>query len=129
MNLNVRILKISIESEGYTVIDITNHIKNIVLEFKMNKGIVVIYTQEKGCALAEIEYEPELLADLEFLLEKLGCINANLCDIVLGRNIIVPVVNGSLFLGQFKNIVLIDTSRIPGQKSMVIVLEGVFKDS
>jgi thiamine phosphate synthase YjbQ (UPF0047 family) len=125
--LSLKIVRVFIESPGYTVIDLTESVRGVVVELKMDRGIVVVYTNERGCSVTEIEYEPNLLADLEDLLKKLGCIETALCDVVLSRSIVIPVINGNLFLGQFKKVVLVDTSKKSGEKSLVMVLEGVFK--
>lgn len=109
--------------------DITGHIDRIVSESSISKGIAVVYTNEDGCLVIETEYDPELLADLEQLLKDLGCIDKGLCDVVLGKSVTIPIINGSLFLGRFKNIVLIDISNKAGEKSLVIVIEGLLKDS
>lgn len=129
MAVDVKVYRVLVESSGYTAIDITEYVRSVVTEAGLVRGLAVVYAVERGCSVAEVEYELELLADLEVLLKNLGCVETDLCSVVLGREVIVPVVNGSLFLGQFKNIVLVDVSRAAGSKSVVIALEGVFKNS
>jgi len=127
--LDVKIYRLTFESPGYTVLDITSHIAEIVHQTGFYKGTAIIYTNEEGCAVIEIEYAPDLLEDLELFLKKLGCIEENLCDVILGRSVVIPVVNGSMFLGRFKNLAFIDISRKAGNKALVMVLEGIFKSS
>lgn len=129
LDTNVKIYRVTLKSSGYIAQDITGYVFKIVSESNVSKGIAIIYTNEEGCSVIEIEYEPELLADLEQLLKELRCMDKNLCDTILGRNIIIPIINGSLFLGRFKNIVFIDMSNKIGDKSLVIVIEGLFKNS
>uniref|UniRef100_A0A832FXE2 YjbQ family protein n=1 Tax=Ignisphaera aggregans TaxID=334771 RepID=A0A832FXE2_9CREN len=129
LKYDVKVLKIKLDSPGYTVLDITPYIAELVNKNLLNKGIALVYTNEKNGIITEIEYEPELLSDLEVFLKNINCIDKGLCDIVLGRSVAVPVVNGDLFLGQFKNIVFIDLSRNSEEKTVVVVLEGIFKNS
>lgn len=129
MGLDLRVYRVNINSPGYMAQDISGHVARVISESGISRGIAVVYTNEEGCSVIEIEYEPELLADLEQLLKDLGCIDKDLCDVVLGKSVTIPIVSGSLFLGRFKNIVFIDTSRKAGDKSLVIVVEGLFKSS
>ncbi|MEM1644310.1 MAG: YjbQ family protein [Ignisphaera sp.] len=129
MKYDVKIIKIKIESPGYTAVDITPYIKEIIDKNQLDKGIALVYSSEKNSIITEIEYEPELLSDLEVFLQNIGCIDKGLCDVVLGRSIVVPIINNHLFLGQFKNIVFIDLSRNAGEKSIVVALEGIFKNN
>lgn len=124
--MNIKIIKLSLESSGYEVQDITPYVARLIAENGLRKGIAIVYTSEKECSITEIEYEPELLADLEEFLKTSGCMDKGLCSSLIGKNIVVPIINGSLFLGQFKKIVFVDMSRVSGEKSVVIVLEGIF---
>mgnify|MGYP001772882996 CR=1 FL=1 len=124
----VKIVKMMIESSGYTAIDITRYVDDAVKNQGLLYGLVHVFTPEKKCSITLIEYEPELLADLEEFLKRVGCIDVGLCDAVIGKGTAAPIVNGALFLGQFKRVVLVDTSGIVGEKSVVLTLEGVFKN-
>ena len=127
--MDIRTYRILLESSGYGAQDINAYIAELIYKNNLRKGLAVVYTNEKGCSVVEIEYEPELLADLEEFLKNIGCMDSGLCSILLGKSVVVPIINNSLFLGQFKKIVFIDISRVSGEKSLVIVLEGLFKDS
>lgn len=129
MSMDVKIYRIILSSSGYTAQDVTGYIAKVVSDSGISKGIAVVYTNEDGCSVVEIEYEPELLADLEQLLKELGCMERNLCNVILGRSVVIPIINRSLFLGRFKNIVFIDTSNKAGDKSLVIAVEGLFESS
>lgn len=129
MSFGIRVYKITLHSPGYVAQDVTGYVAGVLSESNISKGIAIVYTNEERCSVIEIEYEPELLADLEQLLKNLGCLDKGLCDVVLGRSVTIPIINGSLFLGRFKNIVFIDTSGKAGEKSLVIVIEGLSKGS
>jgi thiamine phosphate synthase YjbQ (UPF0047 family) len=129
VSLDLKIYRLGVESPGYTAIDVTEHVRRVVSESGMLNGLVLVYSKDVGCAVIEIEYEPGLLADLEELLKRIGCLDTKLCDAVLGKEVQVLVVNGELFLGQFKRVVLVDVSRVAGEKELVVALEGEFKSS
>lgn len=117
-----------IESSGYTAIDITGYVNDVVKNQGLLYGLVHMFTPERKCSITLIEYEPELLADLEEFLKRIGCVDAGLCDAVIGKGVIAPIVSGTLFLGQFKRVVFVDTSRVVGEKSVVLTLEGIFEN-
>lgn len=127
--MDVKVYKLIIESPGYTAQDVTSYVADIVSKSGIKKGIAVVYAYDVNCMVVEIEYEPDLLADLEQFLKNIGCLDEGLCEVVLGKSVVVPIINGSMFLGRFKNIVFVDVSRVKGSKDLVVVLEGVFKDS
>uniref|UniRef100_A0A7C5YUB0 YjbQ family protein n=1 Tax=Ignisphaera aggregans TaxID=334771 RepID=A0A7C5YUB0_9CREN len=126
--IRIKMIRIVIESSGYTAIDITSYVDNAVKSQGLYNGFVHVFTSEKKCSVTLIEYEPELLSDLEEFLKRIGCIDIGLCDAIIGKSAIVPVVNNTLFLGQFKRIVFIDTSNVTGEKGLVLTIEGVFKE-
>ncbi len=126
--VKIKIVKMMLESNGYVAMDITGHVSSIAKTHLLSNGFIHVFTPERGCSIVLIEYEPELLADLEEFLKRIGCIDAELCDAVVGKGSIVPVVNGLLFTGQFKKIVFIDTSKTIGEKTVVLTLEGIFKE-
>jgi hypothetical protein len=49
-----------------------NYVRGIVSELRIDKGIAIIYTHEKRCTTTKIEYELELLTDLETFLKTLA---------------------------------------------------------
>ncbi len=129
MVLKVALARLRIDSSGYTAIDITEHVKKLVVDQGLRDGVVLVYTPEKRCSITLIEYEPNLLADLEDLLKRIGCIDIGVCDAIIGKSVALPAIRGSLELGMFKRIVFIDLSKVGGEKVVVIVLEGVFEAS
>jgi len=130
MSFSTRLYRLEIESSGYGAEDITSVIARIVKELGLERGIVVVYAVDRGCAVTCIEYEPQLLADLEDLLKKVGGVDRPwIAEALIGKSVVVPVHGGSLQLGRFKSIVFLDLSRVRGSKSVVVALEGVFRGS
>uniref|UniRef100_A0A7C4FD01 YjbQ family protein n=1 Tax=Ignisphaera aggregans TaxID=334771 RepID=A0A7C4FD01_9CREN len=127
--LNIKTARMWIKSPGYTAEDITNYVASVLKEMRFRRGIAVVHTPERGCNIVEIEYEPNLLKDLESLLKNSGCMDSSICSALLSKSIIIPVHNGSMLLGQFKKVVFIDLSRDEGLKEVIVVGEGVFEVS
>jgi len=127
--LRLKMVKTYVESTGYTAIDITNIVDSLTNEHRFDNGLAYVFTPEKRCSVTMIEYEPELLADLEEFMKRLKCVELGTCNALIGKSAVIPIHNGKCFLGTFKRIVFIDTSNIAGEKSMVIVFEGIFKDN
>ena len=129
MSFSIRIYRLSIESSGYGAEDITSAIARVVRESGLESGVAVVQALDRGCMATFIEYEPDLLADLESLLEKVNALSKpSVAEALIGKSVVVPVHGGSLQLGRFKSVVFIDISRVRGEKSLVIALEGVFRD-
>lgn len=126
--IRIKIVRMAIESSGYTAMDITGYVSSAIKSYGALYGLVHIFTPEKGCSITLVEYEPELLADLEDFLKRIGCIDLSLCDAVVGKGTMLPIVDRALYTGQFKKIVFIDTSKVAGEKSVVLTIEGAFKE-
>lgn len=125
MRLDVRLLEENIETTGWTAVDLTEKIQEIVAREGLLHGIVTVFTPEKDVVVTTIEYEAELLADLENLIARLGG-PGGVVEALIGKSTTVPVAKGRLETGAFKRIVLVDVSRNPGVKKVVVALEGIY---
>lgn len=125
MPLDIRLRERNIETSGWTAIDLTEKIQEIVGEEGLLYGIVTVFTPEKDVVVTTVEYEVELLADLENLIGKLGG-PSGVVEALIGKTTTIPVVEGRLETGAFKRIVLIDISKNPGAKKVIVALEGIY---
>jgi len=125
MTLDLILHKILVKTNGWTAIDLTEDIQRIVYEKKLKHGVVTVFTPDKNVVVTTIEYEPQLLGDLESLINRLGG-PSGVVEALIGKTTTVPVVDSSLETGAYKRIVLIDLSNEPGDKEVVIVLEGIY---
>lgn len=125
MTLDLILHKILVKTNGWTAIDLTEDIQRIVYEKKLKHGVVTVFTPDKNVVVTTIEYEPQLLGDLESLIKRLGG-PSGVVEALIGKTTTVPVVDSSLETGAYKRIVLIDLSNEPGDKEVVIVLEGIY---
>ncbi len=126
MKVTVRVVRLRIGSSGYEAVDITENVREVVKGLGLINGVVVTHTPSKYCLVTMIEYEPELLADLEEFMSKCGSVSG-LAEALVGKSVVAPVVNNDLALGTFKRLVFIDLSRSKGEKEVVVALEGTFK--
>jgi len=125
MTLDLILHKISVKTNGWTAMDLTEDIQRIVYEKKLKHGVVIVFTPSKNVVVTTIEYEPQLLGDLESLIKKLGG-PSSIVEALIGKTTTIPVVNSNLETGTYKRIVLIDLSNEPGDKEVIIVLEGIY---
>ena len=119
----LEIVTLKIGTEGYGVYDITDNVQNEILKRKLLKGLVTVYSPEEHVSTILIEYEPNLLADLEKLIKNLG----GIAEALLGKTVSIPVVDMFLDTGRFKRIVLVDISNKGGVKKVYVAMEGVFE--
>ncbi|WFO74743.1 YjbQ family protein [Desulfurococcaceae archaeon MEX13E-LK6-19] len=120
------IVEKKIDSPGYTAIDLTPIVVEVVGSYGLVDGIILAHAPESRTIVTMIEYEPELLKDLEDFIEKLE--SPAVAEALLGKSVAIPVENGELSQGVFKHIVFIDLSRVKGEKRVVFVLEGSFRE-
>ena len=119
----LEMVSLEIETEGYGAYDITDKVQDEVLKHKLVNGLVTVYSPEEYVSIVLIEYEPNLLADLEKLMKELG----GAAEALLGKTVSIPVVDIFLDTGRFKRIVLVDISNRGGVKKVYVAMEGIFE--
>jgi secondary thiamine-phosphate synthase enzyme len=115
----------TLQSEERTeVSDITKHVRDVIAQFPVTTGIVLINTFHTTCALFINEFQAALIEDLKKLMERLvperagyrhddsrysdcerGNGHSHLRAALLGRSIAVGVNEGELALGRFQSII------------------------
>ena len=113
---------VSSQCEG-DIIDITAHVKNVVRESNINKGIIHLFVQHSTAALTTIEYEPGVLSDLRRALSVLAPNSADYAHnarwgdgngrshvkgALVGPSLTVPIKESELTLGTWQQIVLLE---------------------
>ncbi len=115
--------EITVESNGYLdMIDITQAVKKILKENSIDNGLLGIYCEDKLCSIITIEYEYRLLNDLKKLLSQLKCENDYVKASLLKPMIILPIINSSIPLGSFQQIVLVDFNRERGNRKVKLMV-------
>ena len=123
--IDILIDKLIINSNGYTAIDITDTITDWLRKNKAKRGFVTINAPGNGCVITLIEYESNLLSDLEEFLARYGEKKKIVLEGLFGKSVVLPVIDGTIDAGVFKRIVFIDISEEEGSKEVLVGFEGV----
>jgi secondary thiamine-phosphate synthase enzyme len=131
---------LSVKTRGNTdVIDITPDCQEIVKSVGLNSGIVTIFNPGSTGALTTIEYEPNLVKDLENALEIVAPSDkvyehsktwhddngfSHIRSSLMGPSITVPFENGALTLGTWQQIVFCDFDTRPRKRQLVVQVMG-----
>lgn len=132
--------KFSLATKGFTDIhDLTSHVSAELKKVGMLNGSVTVFVSGSTAGVTTIEYEPGLLKDLPAAFEKLAPMNsryhhndtwgdgngyAHVRAALLGPSLVVPFQNGSLLLGTWQQIVLIDFDNRPRRREIVLQFMG-----
>jgi len=125
------------------VIDITHHVQSILEGRGALNGTVTLFVPGSTGALTTIEYESGAVSDLRNLLDKIippggeyrhnlrwgdGNGHSHLRASLLGPSLSVPVINGSLTLGTWQQIIFIDCDNRPRQRNIILQFSGEHGD-
>ena len=132
--------KISFQTKGHSdIIDITRQVAREVGGAGIKSGIVTLFVSGSTAGISTIEFEPGLVADFKGLWQRIAPAEASyqhdlrLGDgngyshvraSLLGASLVVPVVNGSLALGTWQQIVVVDFDNRPRSREVVVQVIG-----
>ncbi len=138
--MNISGKMITLPTRGFSDIkDITDSVAQLVREATITAGLVNIFPVGSTASITTIEYEPALVADMEELLEQLASCTmesrhsqtwgddngfSHLRASLMGPGITVPVSEGSLVLGTWQQIVVIDHDNRPRERKVFIQVMG-----
>ena len=125
-----------VKTKGYTdIIDITKYIQSIVDSTNIKEAQVLVFIGGSTASITSIEYEPGLLKDLPEALERIspsgihyyhdetwgdGNGMAHVRASILGCSITIPLVNGTLMLGTWQQIILVDFDNRPRNRNIIV---------
>ena len=119
----------------FSVINLTNRIKNFVRSIKLKNGHVLVFYRHGTGALVITEHEAGLIADLEDMLENISSrdqfyyhhlrgvdsnAKAHLRSLIIGVHLMIPVVDGQLLLGTYQEALVIDMQTEKAKRKLVI---------
>jgi len=122
------------------IIDITQTVTSDMMDSGVINGAVNLFVPGSTAALTTIEYESGVINDLKTAIEKLapqdlyyehnerwgdGNGYSHVRAALLGPSLSIPIVNGSLTLGTWQQIVLLDFDNSPRQRKIVEQIIGV----
>lgn len=129
-----------LKSKGNTDIhDVTAQVQRIVTEEGLREGIVTVFTPGATASVSTIEFESGAVADLKAAVVRAapddlhykhdvrwgdGNGFSHVRSALGGPSLTVPVVSGSLTLGTWQQIVVLDHDNRPRQRRVVVQLLG-----
>ena len=130
MTVHAGLLRLSTEGDG-ELVDLTEGVRTIVERSGVRSGVAVVFAVGATVAVTTIEHEPGAVSDFKTLLDRLvppagdyrhnalnGDTNAHahLSAAIVGPSETIPVVDGSLGLGTWQQIVLADFDDRPRER-------------
>lgn len=129
---------ITTQGNGHTL-NITPDIERAVQESAITNGIVALFVPGSTASLTTIEFEPGAVADFSRAFERIAPVGAeyehhlrwhddnghsHVRAALLGPSLTVPIVAGSLTLGTWQQIVLVDFDTRPRRREVVAQIIG-----
>jgi len=131
---------LSIKTRGEVdIIDITSEVERVVSSSGVKNGIAVVFNKGSTGAISTIEYEPGLIEDLPAALERLfpkdmeykhhlrwhdGNGHSHVRATFLKPSLSVPVIDGSMPLGTWQQIIFIELDVRPRERNIIVQVVG-----
>jgi secondary thiamine-phosphate synthase enzyme len=128
------------ETKGFADIhDLTEEVAAAVADSSISSGVVTVFVPGSTGAVTTIEYEPGLLRDLPEFFDRLvprdrryhhddtwgdGNGFSHVRAALAGPSLAVPFVEGSLTLGTWQQIVLLDFDNKPRKRKVMVQVVG-----
>ncbi len=132
--------QITIETKGFSDIkDITGEVKEVVAKSKIRNGLVNVFAAGSTASITTIEHEPALNEDMRDKLEEFaphtmrsrhsetwGDDNgfSHIRATFMGPGMTAPISDGSVVLGTWQQIVVIDHDNRPRSRKIFIQVMG-----
>ncbi|MBX9572979.1 MAG: secondary thiamine-phosphate synthase enzyme YjbQ [Candidatus Obscuribacterales bacterium] len=139
--MRVHSSKRSFNTQGHTdVIDITEAVNDAVAKSKIQSGTATVFVVGSTAGITTIEYEPGLVHDIKEAFERMAPKSldykhherwhddnghSHIRASMLGPGIVIPVINGTLPLGTWQQIILIDFDTRPRLRDVHIQIIGL----
>jgi len=133
--------RIELSSEGFSdVIDITRRVEAAVNDSGVTDGLVCVFVPGSTGSVTTIEYEDGVVSDLKEALERTAPSDipyrhderwgdgngfSHVRAALMKPGLTVPVVDGTLTLGTWQQIVFIDFDNRPRSRSLVVQVSGL----
>jgi secondary thiamine-phosphate synthase enzyme len=132
--------QITLETKGFSDIrDITREVQEIVSKSAIKNGLVNIFAVGSTASITTVEYEPALVEDVKEQLEKFASSTmrsrhsetwgddngfSHIRATFMGPGLTAPVHEGSLVLGTWQQIVVIDHDNRPRSRKVFVQVMG-----
>ncbi len=139
-NTTISTRRISVETaEGVDLKDISQDLRRVVDESGLQEGSLIVFIPGSTAAVTTIEYEPGLIADIKRALEQIapadipyehdqrwhdGNGHSHVRAAFLKPSLTIPFVDGSLMLGTWQQVVVIELDVRPRTRTIITQLIG-----
>ena len=129
-----------IKTKGFTdILDITDAVVSVLEESKITSGILHAFVTGSTAGLTTIEYEDGAILDLKDAFDRIAPMDidyshnerwgdgngfSHIRASLLGPSLSVPIRNGSLQLGVWQQVVLVDFDNRSRERTVVISVQG-----
>ena len=125
---------------GTDILDITAEVSEKINKAGINDGQALIFVPGSTASLSTIEYESGVVEDLREAIERIapqgsyyrhnerwgdGNGYSHVRAALMGPSLTVPVINGSLALGTWQQIVLLDFDNRPRTRKILVQISGL----
>jgi secondary thiamine-phosphate synthase enzyme len=132
VTVHTGLLRLETSGEGQ-IVDLTEGVVAVVRQSEVASGVATVFVTGSTAAVTTMEYEPGGVQDLQELMERLAPragryahnvlngddnAHAHLRASLLGPSESVPIVHGSLVLGTWQQLVLIDFDDRPRRREV-----------
>jgi secondary thiamine-phosphate synthase enzyme len=131
---------ISLRTKGFSDIkDITHEVREIINKSGISDGLVNVSAIGSTASISTIEFEPALVEDMKEQLEKFASKNmhsrhsqtwgddngfSHIRATFMGPSLTVPLSGGSLVLGTWQQIIVIDHDNRPRDRRVFVQILG-----
>ncbi len=138
--MGVKTFEFSVSTKGgMDIVDITAQVQKIVSDSGINEGNALVFVPGSTAGITTIEYEPGLLKDYPEFMEKIipsniryhhddtwhdGNGHSHVRAALQGASFTVPFTNGSLLLGTWQQIILIDFDNRQRNRRVIVQVNG-----
>jgi secondary thiamine-phosphate synthase enzyme len=124
---------------GNDVLDITSNVQSILAKSSLGSGIVTVFVPGSTAGITTIEFESGAVADLKRAIERLAPENmhyehdarwgdgngfAHVRAALMGPSLSIPFSGGTLSLGTWQQVVLVDFDNRPREREVTVQILG-----
>lgn len=138
MRVYIEEIHLSTRGNGH-IIDLTEYCTQILRNSGIRSGLVNVFVVGSTASITTIEYESGLLEDLPEAMERVAPQNhtykhnrawgdgnghSHLRSSIIGPGVTIPVIEGSLALGTWQQVVLADWDIRPRKRRIIVTVMG-----
>jgi secondary thiamine-phosphate synthase enzyme len=121
------------------IVDITEKVENLINETGFSEGNVLIFAGGSTAGITTIEFEPGLRKDYPNFFERIAPSNINyehdntwhdgnghshVRASIQGASLTIPFINGSMLLGTWQQIILVDFDNRSRKREITVQITG-----